>query len=57
MGQPAAIGRFGVGFNAVYHLTDLPSFVSGSSLVLFDPRACGAQRRLFHDACAWPLAV
>jgi hypothetical protein len=20
MGQPAAIGRFGVGFNAVYHL-------------------------------------
>ena len=22
-------GRFGVGFNAAYHLTDLPSFISG----------------------------
>ena len=21
-------GRFGVGFNSVYHLTDMPSFVS-----------------------------
>jgi len=39
MGQPAAIGRFGLGFNAVYHLTDLPSFVSGSHLVMFDPHA------------------
>lgn len=24
-------GRFGVGFNAAYHLTDLPSFISGKS--------------------------
>eukprot|EP00878_Enallax_costatus_P018109 GHUV01019053.1.p1 GENE.GHUV01019053.1~~GHUV01019053.1.p1 ORF type:complete len:1075 (+),score=289.48 GHUV01019053.1:149-3226(+) len=39
MAQPAAIGRFGLGFNAVYHLTDLPSFVSGQHLVLFDPHA------------------
>jgi sacsin len=31
--------RFGLGFNAVYHLTDLPSFVSGPHLVLFDPHA------------------
>ncbi|CAI5714235.1 unnamed protein product [Hyaloperonospora brassicae] len=33
-------GRFGVGFNSVYHLTDLPSFVSGRQLVFFDPQAC-----------------
>ncbi|DBA01824.1 TPA: LOW QUALITY PROTEIN: hypothetical protein N0F65_002940 [Lagenidium giganteum] len=33
-------GRFGVGFNSVYHLTDLPAFVSGSQLVFFDPQAC-----------------
>ncbi|CAH0517172.1 unnamed protein product [Peronospora belbahrii] len=33
-------GRFGVGFNSVYHVTDLPSFVSGSQLVFFDPQAC-----------------
>ncbi|TMW63551.1 hypothetical protein Poli38472_002492 [Pythium oligandrum] len=33
-------GRFGVGFNSVYHLTDLPAFVSGSNMVFFDPQAC-----------------
>ncbi|GJN26047.1 hypothetical protein PR202_gb13945 [Eleusine coracana subsp. coracana] len=31
-------GRFGVGFNSVYHLTDLPSFVSGKYVVVFDPQ-------------------
>lgn len=30
-------GRFGIGFNSCYHLTDLPSFVSASHLVFFDP--------------------
>eukprot|EP01036_Dinobryon_divergens_P052318 gene52318-69980_t len=33
----ATTGRFGLGFNAVYHLTDTPSFVSWDSLVFFDP--------------------
>lgn len=28
--QSGKTGRFGVGFNACYHLTDLPSFASGS---------------------------
>eukprot|EP01049_Picozoa_sp_SAG25_P009302 SAG25_NODE_911_length_4794_cov_1.302449_1_plen_1090_part_00 len=32
-----ATGRFGLGFNAVYHFTDVPSFVSGDHLVFFDP--------------------
>ena len=31
------IGRFGLGFNAVYHLTDVPSFISRSYLCIFDP--------------------
>lgn len=31
------IGKFGLGFNAVYHLTDVPSFLSGDSMVVFDP--------------------
>ena len=31
------IGRFGLGFNAVYHLTDVPSFISRKYLVVFDP--------------------
>ena len=33
----STIGRFGLGFNAVYHLTDVPSFVSGEYFVIFDP--------------------
>ena len=35
----AATGRFGLGFNSVYHITDTPTFVSGDYLVLFDPHA------------------
>ncbi|KAJ4961747.1 hypothetical protein NE237_021657 [Protea cynaroides] len=38
--KPLAIGRFGLGFNCVYHFTDIPAFVSGENLVLFDPHAC-----------------
>ncbi|WP_287523957.1 hypothetical protein [Okeania sp. SIO2C2] len=30
-------GRFGVGFNAIYHVTDFPSFISRQSLIFFDP--------------------
>lgn len=35
-------GRFGLGFNSTYHLTDTPSFVSGEYLVIFDPHCCFA---------------
>lgn len=35
----AKIGRFGIGFNAVYHWTDLPSFISAKYLVMLDPQA------------------
>lgn len=35
--QAGKTGRFGVGFNSIYHLTDLPSFVSGRHMVIFDP--------------------
>ena len=31
------IGRFGLGFCAVYNITDVPSFVSGENYVIFDP--------------------
>ncbi|XP_052286635.1 sacsin-like [Dreissena polymorpha] len=31
------IGKFGLGFCAVYNLTDVPSFVSRDSFVIFDP--------------------
>lgn len=29
----------GVGFNSVYHLTEVPMFVSGRYVVMFDPQA------------------
>lgn len=35
--QIGKTGRFGIGFNSVYHLCDVPSFVTGSNLVIFDP--------------------
>ncbi|XP_050714713.1 sacsin-like isoform X1 [Eriocheir sinensis] len=35
--QPTKIGKFGLGFCSVYNLTDVPSFISGSSYVVFDP--------------------
>ncbi|KAL7180871.1 hypothetical protein ACSBR1_039850 [Camellia fascicularis] len=38
--KPFAIGRFGLGFNSVYHFTDIPAFVSGENIVMFDPHAC-----------------
>ncbi|XP_031090600.1 sacsin isoform X2 [Ipomoea triloba] len=38
--KPFAIGRFGLGFNSVYHFTDIPTFVSGENVVMFDPHAC-----------------
>ena len=35
--KPLKIGKFGVGFCSVYHITDIPSFVSGEWLYIFDP--------------------
>ncbi|KAH3856975.1 hypothetical protein DPMN_099572 [Dreissena polymorpha] len=33
----STIGKFGLGFNAVYNITDVPSFISGSDMLIFDP--------------------
>ena len=35
--DPLKTGRFGVGFCATYHLTDLPSFISRRYFTMFDP--------------------
>jgi hypothetical protein len=33
------IGRFGVGVNVMYHISDVPAFVSRDRFVFFDPHA------------------
>ena len=35
--KPLKIGKFGVGFCSVYHITDVPCFVSQRYLYIFDP--------------------
>ena len=37
LNKPLKIGKFGVGFCSVYHITDVPSFVSGENFMVFDP--------------------
>nr|XP_034993079.1 sacsin-like [Zootoca vivipara]XP_034993081.1 sacsin-like [Zootoca vivipara] len=35
--QDDKIGRFGLGFCTVYHITDVPSLLSGHTMLIFDP--------------------
>ena len=35
--RSGVLQRFGLGFNSVYNLTDVPQLVSGEYLVMFDP--------------------
>ncbi|KAI5106775.1 sacsin [Silurus meridionalis] len=40
------IGKFGLGFNAVYHLTDIPSILSGKTLLLLDPNVTHLEKHI-----------
>lgn len=42
----AKIGKYGLGFNCAYHLTDVVSFISRTSLIMFDPHALYLPNRL-----------
>ncbi|XP_047671184.1 sacsin-like [Tachysurus fulvidraco] len=42
--DPTKVGRFGIGFNSVYHVTDLPWVLSSKHLAVFDP-----QQLMFDD--------
>ena len=38
-GAVSKTGRLGIGFNSVYHVSYVPSFISGRHIVYFDPHA------------------
>jgi sacsin len=40
------VGRFGLGFNAVYNLTDVPSLVSANHVVFLDPHTTYLKRAI-----------
>lgn len=55
--DPEKIGRHGLGFNTAYHLTDLPSVVSGRHLVIFDPKHAYLPKRQTRNGVASDGAV
>ncbi|KAM8856973.1 sacsin [Synchiropus picturatus] len=46
--QSEKIGKFGLGFNAVYHVTDLPSILSGKHLLILDPNVTHLKDHIKH---------
>ncbi|XP_053117636.1 sacsin-like [Hemicordylus capensis] len=44
--QDDKIGRFGLGFCTVYHMTDVPSLLSGCTLIIFDPNLTHLQKHM-----------
>uniref|UniRef100_A0A673B8G1 HEPN domain-containing protein n=1 Tax=Sphaeramia orbicularis TaxID=375764 RepID=A0A673B8G1_9TELE len=42
------IGKFGLGFNTVYHVTDIPSILSGRSLLILDPNVTHLTKHIKH---------
>ena len=44
--DPLKTGRFGVGFCATYHLTDVPSFISRKYFTMFDPHVSYLRDRI-----------
>ena len=46
--ETTKIGRFGLGFNAVYNLTDVPSFISRNYIAMFDPHTTHLGRAIRH---------
>ncbi|XP_025926560.1 sacsin-like [Apteryx rowi] len=52
-GDPSTVGRFGLGFTSVYHLTDLPGVLSPPSLGVLDPEC----RVLPGAGARWDISV
>ncbi|XP_018425945.1 PREDICTED: sacsin-like [Nanorana parkeri] len=44
--QAQKIGKFGLGFNTVYHITDVPAIMSRSTIIIFDPNVNHLQKHI-----------
>ncbi|XP_041427476.1 sacsin isoform X1 [Xenopus laevis] len=44
------IGKFGLGFNTVYHITDVPTIMSGSNVLIFDPNVNHIKKHILNSA-------
>lgn len=44
------IGKFGLGFNTVYHVTDIPSILSGTRLLILDPNVTHLKTHIKHKS-------
>ncbi|KAM4732001.1 sacsin-like [Anableps anableps] len=44
--QMEKIGKFGLGFNTVYHVTDVPSILSGNKLLILDPNVSHLRKHI-----------
>ncbi|XP_010148115.1 PREDICTED: sacsin-like, partial [Eurypyga helias] len=50
-GQTGRIGRFGLGFNSVYRVTDVPSVLTGETLLIFDPNGTHLGKHIPRAGC------
>ncbi|XP_044303815.1 sacsin-like isoform X1 [Varanus komodoensis] len=48
--QGNKIGRFGLGFCTVYHVTDVPSLLSGRTVLIFDPNITHLRKHIHGQA-------
>ncbi|XP_029138903.1 sacsin-like [Protobothrops mucrosquamatus] len=48
--QEDKIGRFGLGFCTVYHMTDVPFLLSGHTVLIFDPNITHLQKHIRGSA-------
>ncbi|XP_068768241.1 sacsin-like isoform X2 [Struthio camelus] len=49
--QSGRIGRFGLGFNCVYRITDVPAVLSGATLLIFDPNGTHLGNHIPKTGC------
>ena len=49
-GKALKIGKFGVGFCSVYHMTDVPSFISRDYFYIFDPTLSHLRKEVKNSA-------